>query len=228
MRVPALLPRRPVTWLVIAALVVGVPVWAAGVLYEVFYSAWLVIPPVFGFWGWFLWRAWRNQRRTWYDFSPGGIEVNELSTNWRLRTREWRQCFAWSEIGYLEAVDGEAVRFWYGPREQFMVWFSPSELDARLEEFRKWQGGRTKNDLPAEGEVEVDHERGVRTTSLRFAGKVRAVSRCGTPGARPRRSAGIANERGGQTADRRRPRSSLPGSQLGRFRSQRWTPPRNL
>ena len=175
MRVPARLPRRPVTWLVIAALVVGVPVWAAGILYAIFRSVWLVIPPVFGFWGWFLWRAWRNHRGTWYDLSPGGIEVNELSTDGRLRTREWRRQFTWSEIGYLEAVDGEAVRFWYGPREQFMVWFSPSELSTRIEEFRKWQGLRVDIDLSAEGEVKVDYKRGVRTTALLVAGEVRAA-----------------------------------------------------
>jgi hypothetical protein len=162
-------------WLVIVALVVGVPLWAAGILYAVFRSGWLVFPPIFGFWAWFLWRAWRNHQGTWYEFSSGGIGVNELSTNWRLRTREWRRQFAWSEIGHLEAVDGEAVRFWYGPQEQFTVWFSPSELNARLEVFLKWQGSRININLPAEGEVEVDYERGVRTTILRVADEVRAA-----------------------------------------------------
>ena len=179
MRIRSRVPRNPVTWLVVLALALGVPLWLAGILAAI--TGWRASLAVFvlGVWAWFLWRLIQNHRGTWYDFQPTGVTVHEMSTDARFRTRTWHRQFRWDEIGYLEAADRESIRFWYGPLHSFTVWFAPDQVAARTAEFRQYQGGGpswTFHPLPGTpADIRAEYARGVRTTVWREAGLIRAA-----------------------------------------------------
>ena len=186
-RVETKWPRSPVVWAVIIVLAFGFPAVFLSVLYVIVRSP-LVVAPFLLFWIWFLWRAFENRRGTWYEFTPEGVTVHELSTDWRLRTTVRHLELRWREIGHFEAADRESIAFHYSPVERFTVWFAPSDVPARLAQYRTWQAADPPPPMPGlpSGELELsrvspghwrspggvfecqaEYSRGVRTTVLR-------------------------------------------------------------